>query len=300
MKNIFKTLAAVLIGAIMACLISSCGKQEKLAGKIGVATTILPQAEFVRNLGGDKVEVTVMVPPGASPHTYEPTPAQMKELARAKLYVMTGSGVEFELVWMDKIIQNNKNLVVVDCSKGISIIETKEHNHEDIKGTEKEPHHGKDPHIWLSPKNAKIMVENIYAGLIKIDPVNKNFYNQNKIKYLQQLDSLDKKIKDGLKDIQNRNFMVFHPAWGYFAKDYNLKQIPVEIEGKEPSAKDISNLIDLARKNNIKVVFVSPQFNPKSAAVIAQGIGGKVVFIDPLAENYIQNMLLILDKFSNL
>jgi len=299
-KNIFTTLAAILIVSIMACFISSCGKQEKPAGKIGVATTILPQAEFVRNLGGNKVEVTVMVPPGANLHIYEPTPAQMKELARAKLYVMTGSGVEFELAWMDKIIQSNKNLVVVDCSKGIQLIEMKEHNHEDIKGTEKEPYHGKDPHIWLSPKNAKIMVENIYVGLVKVDPVNKDFYNQNKIKYLQQLDKLNKKIKDGLKDIQNRNFMVFHPAWGYFAKDYNLKQLPVEIEGKEPSAKDISYLIDIARKNNIKVVFVSPQFNPKSAAVIAQGIGGKIVFIDPLAENYIQNMLLILDKFSNL
>ena len=245
--------------------------------KIKVVVSILPLSEFVEKVGGNKVEVSVMVPPGASPHTYEVTPKQMEKLSKAKLFVKVGSLIEFELSWINKIIATNKDMLVVDSSQGIQLM-------------------GKDPHIWLSPKNAKIQVYNICEGLIKIDPTNKEYYIQNRDAYLAKLDKLDKDIKDSLSKVKNRKFMVFHPAWGYFARDYNLKQIAIEKGGKELNAKDIVTLIKQAKANNIKIIFVSPQFNAKSARIIAKEIGGRVVFIDPLAKDYIKNMYKVLDE----
>ena len=254
---------------------------EEEAGKkeIGVVVSILPQAEFVEKVGGDRVKVTVMIPPGASPHTYEPKPSQLKEVSMSSIYAKVGSGIEFELVWMDKIIDVNKEIMVIDCSKGVDIIEG-------------------DPHIWLSPKNVKIMVENIYEGLVKIDPKNKKYYRDNKEKYLQELVKLDSKISNILSGKENRKVMVYHPSWAYFARDYNLKQIPIEKEGKEPTTEGIKNLVKQARDNNINVIFASPEFNTESAEVIAKEIGGAVVLINPLERNYLENMAKVAEAFA--
>ena len=211
------------------------------------------------------------------------------------MYAKVGSGVEFELTWMNKIIEQNKEMLVVDCSKGIQMREMEEHHHEE-SGYEGEHYGGKDPHIWLSPGNARIMVENICNGLIEVDLRNEAYYTQNRDKYIARLDTLDSDIRVGLSEVTNRRFIVFHPAWGYFAKDYDLEQIPIEVGGKEPSAKDIANLVQKAKEQNIKIVFASPQFNPRSAGIIAKEIGGRVVFIDSLAKDYINNMRLVLDE----
>jgi len=285
-------ISLVLLG--LAFLSSSCQGMGQPNDKIGVVVTILPQADFVENMGGDKVDVTVMVPPGADPHTYEPTPSQLMKVSKAKMYAKVGSGVEFELAWMDKIIEQNKAMLVVDCSKGIQMMEMEEHHGDE---GDAEHHQGEDPHIWLSPKNAKLMVENICSGLVRVDPQNEAYYTRNRDEYLAKLDTLDKDIQEGLSSLRNRCFIVFHPAWGYFARDYGLEQIPIEIGGKEPSAKDIANLVQEAKEQDIKIVFASPEFNPKSAEVIAKEIGGVVVFIDPLAKDYIKNMRLILNEF---
>jgi zinc transport system substrate-binding protein len=233
------------------------------------------------------------VPPGADPHTYELTPSQMMKVSKAKMYAKVGSGVEFELAWMDKIIEQNKAMLVTDCSKGIQMREMEEYYHDEDTG---EHHRGEDPHIWLSPQNAKLMVGNICSGLVQVDPQNEAYYTRNRDEYLMKLDALDKDIQAGLSKVINRRFMVFHPAWGYFARDYNLEQIPIAIGGKEPSAKDIANLIQKAKELGIKIIFAEPQFNPRSAETIAKEIGGRVVFIDPLAEDYISNMRLVLDE----
>jgi zinc transport system substrate-binding protein len=245
--------------------------EEKPAEKIGVVVSILPLADFVENIGGGRVEVTVMVPPGANPHLYEPTPSQMAALAKAKLYAKVGSGIEFELSWMDKFLAINPKMAVVDCSQGIEIKE-------------------KDPHIWMSPQNAKIMVRNICDGLVRIDPDNKAYYEKNRDAYLQELTKLDRDIRNSLSRMTNRVFMVYHPAFGYFAREYNLTMLPIEAEGKEPTAARMAWLIEQAKEYNIKVIFASPQFNPRSAEVIAEAIGGRVVFIDSLAKDYIGNM----------
>ena len=270
---------------VLAASAISCGQAKQSSDKIGVAVTILPQAEFAESIGGDRINVTVMVPPGADPHTTELTPSKMTEVAEDKMYAKVGSGIEFELSYMDKIEAVNKNMLVVDCSKGIELVTSVDPN---------EP--GMDPHIWVSPLNAKIMVQNICDGLVQVDPANKDYYEQNRDAYLQKLDALDQEIRSSLANIKNRAFIVLHPAWGYFARDYDLEQIPIEIGGKEPSAQDITRIIDEAKQRNIKIIFASPQFNPQMAEVIANEIGGKVVLIDDLARNYIENLHKVLDE----
>ncbi len=268
--------------------------------KIGVVVTILPLADFVENIGKDKVDVSVVIPPGGNPHTYEPTPSQLKQVSQAQMYVKVGSGVEFELAWMDKLASLNKNMLICDSSEGIRLIEMTERHHKKNKEHHNEDgyHHGKDPHIWLSPVNAKVIVANIKNALIEIDPGNKEFYTHNAQEFILRLDNLNKEFGDNLSALKNRTFIVFHPAWGYFASDYGLKQIPIEVEGKEPTVKELIKLIKKAKKCNIRVVFASPQFSKKSAEVIAKEINGKVVFMDPLAKNYIENLHKVVDAFT--
>jgi len=260
--------------------------QEKLI----VMVSILPQADFVEQVGGDKVEVIVMISPGASPATYEPTASQLKAVNSAKMYAKVGSGLPFEEVWLDKIGSANPDMLLVDTSEGITLIAMEEHHHdEEIFGHDGDKR-GMDTHIWLSPENAKILVQNICDGLVLIDPANKTYYEQNKEHYIHDLEALHLDINESLSGFENRTFMVFHPSWGYFARDYNLTMIAVETEGKEPSASDLEHLIKTAKENNIKVIFVQPQFSTKSAEVIAKEIGGNVVPVDPLAKDYITNL----------
>ncbi len=267
---------SVLI-AVLAILVISLAPKAETTDKIEVVVSILPQAEFVESVGGDKVTVTVMVPPGQDPHTYAPIFSQLAAVKQANLYAEVGSGIDFELSDMDSIAEANRNMLIVDCSKGIQLIEN-------------------DPHIWLSPRNAKIMVENICDGLIQVDPQDRDYYIQNENEYLAKLDKLDTDINSGLAGVTNRWFIVDHPAWAYFARDYNLTQLAIEIEGKTPSPKDLANLIQEAKEHNIKVVFASPEFDVKTAQAIADAIGGSVAFIDPLARDYINNMHEVLDE----
>jgi zinc transport system substrate-binding protein len=271
-------IAVVVVLAItLAVVVISRTPRTEAVDKVGVVVTILPQAEFVESVGGEKVSVTVMVPPGQSPHTYAPTINQLADLKQGAIYAKVGSGVEFELTHMDSIGEANNSMLVVDCSEGIELIEN-------------------DPHIWLSPRNAKIMVESICDGLIQVDPQNSEYYIQNKNEYLTKLDELDADISSNLADITNRHFMVFHPAWGYFATAYNLTQLAIEMEGKTPSPQDVANLIQEAIAHNITVVFASPQFDVNSAQTIAEAIGGRVAFINPLARDYINNMHQVLGE----
>jgi zinc transport system substrate-binding protein len=268
---------SVLIGLLAILAVSRASEGETTGGKIGVVVTILPQAGFVESVGGEKVTVIVMVPPGQDPHTYAPTLNQLLAVKQAKLYAEVGSGVEFELSHMDSIAEANRSMLVVDCSEGVELIEN-------------------DPHIWLSPRDAKIMVENICDGLIQVDPQNRDYYIQNENEYLAKLDELDADINSSLAGITNRWFIVFHPAWTYFARDYNLTQVAIEIEGKTPSPKDVADVVQEAEEHNIKIVFASPEFDVKSAQTIAEAIGGRVALIDPLAPDYINNMYQVLSE----
>ncbi len=276
-----------------------------------IVASILPIVEFASKVGGGKIDVFEMIPPGASPHTYEPTPGQLEKVSKARMYLAVGSGIEFEIVWLDKIIAINDNMILVDCSEGIELIEIPQ-NQETKSGddngkaggqvvyNEIEDDHersGKDPHIWLSPKNAALMVENIYLGLSAMDPDNEDYFYDNKVDFLDELEMLDRKIIEILLEKTQRKILVFHPGWAYFARDYGLEQIVVEEDGKEPSPRGMASLIDQAKESGIKVVFASPEFSQKSAEVIAGEIGGKVVLISPLARDYVKNLINIAEAF---
>ncbi len=284
-----------------------------------VAVTILPQAGFVEAVGGDRVEVVVMVPPGASPHTYEVTPDQMVLLSRASMYAKVGSGVEFELAWLDRLLAANRDMLVVDCSHGIELLDTAhdgdhdheeehhahEHNdhhddhhqssghhddHEHHAHDHDHHHNGADPHIWLSVNNARVMVSHICEGLVQVDPDYADYYRANCAAYIDELTQLDEELSSSLQGLANRTFIVYHPAFGYFARDYDLVQIAVERGGNEPDADYMIRLIDEARDKGIRVIFAAPQFSSRSAEVIAAEIGGQVVHLDPLAKDYIPNL----------
>ena len=271
-------LALVLAMALTASAIS-CGPEKGETGKIGVVVTLVPVGDFVENVGGDKVDVTVMVPPGASPHTYEPIPSQMVAVSQAGVYVKVGSGVEFELEWMGEVIEANPDMLVVDSSVDVELM-------------------GSDPHIWNSPVNAKIMVENICNGLAKVDPDNASFYAKNRDDYLKELGILDGYIHCKLDGFTNRNFMIYHPSFGYFASEYDLTQLAVEHGGKEPTPQVIQDCIDKARQYDLDYMFVAPQFATDDCETIAGEIGGQTAPMDPLAENYIANMGRIADALA--
>ncbi len=263
--------------------------------RLKIVTSIAPLAYFIDNVGGDRVDITTLIPPGGNPHTYEPTPRQMSILSKADLYVKAGSGIEFELMWMGKMEALNKGMDVCDASKGITLIDTDydegpEHATEEVH-EHGDHHHGiKDPHIWLSPVNAIIITENIRNSLAEKDAAGSHYYFQNASSLIKELKALTEKINITLNNISKRQFFIFHPAWAYFARDFDLDQIPVEFSGKEPTPERLGKLVKRAQKENINVIFSSPQFSTKSASVIAREIKGKVVFIDPMSEDYINNL----------
>ncbi|PKL73798.1 MAG: zinc ABC transporter substrate-binding protein [Methanobacteriales archaeon HGW-Methanobacteriales-2] len=278
----------ILIILTVAYLYTSPGNNTgSRDGKIGVVVTVGPQEEFVKRVGGDLVNVTVMVPPGADPHTYEPLPNQMKQVQEAQIYFQVGSDVEFELSWMDKLTSINPQMKLVNTSTGIQLIPNTAESEE-----------GSDPHVWVSPRNAKVMVENIYQNLTLADPENKDYYTKNRDEYLNELDELDKNITQRLSGKNNTKIMVYHPAWAYFCKDYNLQQISIQQDGKEPTPQALASLVDTARRENIKVIFVSPEFSTSNAKVIANEIEGKVVVVDPLSKDYLKNMQKVAEAFA--
>lgn len=294
-----------------------------------VTVSIVPQKYFVQKIAKDKIDVNVMVRPGFSPATYEPKTSQMKELANSEIYFSIG--VPFENSWLERFENSNKNMLIVDTSNGINKLEMAEHSHakeehddhheekhheekhhdhehhekkhddHEHDAIEKEEHHKEakddhdnhnlDPHIWLDPILVKAQAKNILNGLIKIDKENKSFYEKNYNSFINELDTLHKDLVIILNEVKNKEFMVFHPSWGYFAKRYSLEQKAVEKEGKDPKPKELRTLISEAKEHNIKIVFVAPQFSQKSAKIIASSIGGRVSIIDPLKEEWKENLI---------
>jgi zinc transport system substrate-binding protein len=296
--------ACAMAGIVILLLAAGCTSQPGGATDKGngtapltVAVTILPQKQFVERIAGEHARVIVLVPPGASPHTHEPTPRQLEDISSASMYFKVGSGIEFERAWMDKLAGINSGMTIVDSSAGVPLI-TGYHDDEDAgAGQDAEEESGVDPHIWLSPKNARIMVENTYQGLARADPSHQAEYRASTDVYIRELDALDAEITREISRKRIQTIMVYHPAWSYFARDYGLVQIPIETDGKDPSPKGIENLIQQAKADNITVIFASPEYSTKSADVIAEEIGGSVALVDPLEEDYLGNIRNTLAAF---
>lgn len=271
------------------------------ADKLNIFVSVLPQKYIAERIGGDAVAVNVMVQPGDSPETYEPNPRQISKLSGADLYVRVG--VVFENSWMDRIRAVNPAMPVLDARDGLELLELADHHHDhDDHAAEahdkthsdstakQDEHAAQDPHIWTSPRIAKAMATQLTAQLNKMRPEQHEQFEANLASLVTELDQLDKELTELFKTTEQRKFMVFHPSWGYFADAYGLTQIPIEADGKEPGAKALLALISQARKDGVKTIFIQPQFDQRMADQVAKAIGGNVVSIDPLAEDYIANL----------
>jgi len=275
--------AILLAGALAVCLLASTAgctdSRVEETDTVKIIATILPLADFVQQVGGERVDVTVMVPPGASPHVHEPTPGQMIDVSKADVYVKVGSGVEFEIAWLDKLVEQNRDMRIIDCSEGIAVVDG-------------------DPHIWNSPANASKMVENICAGLVSVDSPAADHYRRNLEDYNEQLAELDRYMRERFDGATERNFMMYHPSFGYLANQYDLTQIAVEHEGKSPTPQVLRDCIDIAQIHNLDYIFVGSQTSPFEAESIAEAINAETALMDPLPADYVANMRSVADAIA--
>lgn len=251
-----------------------------MADPLNVAVSILPQKYFVKTIGGDHVRVQVMVRPGFDPATYDPTPRQLVELSRDRLYFAIGA--PFEHSWLPRFHAANPAMRIVQTQRGI----------ERLNPETGEPGPHPNPHIWLSPPLVRVQAANILRALIVADPAHAAAYRRGYARLIRIVDQVDRRIAKQLldSDLGSRHFLIFHPALYYFARSYDLHEIPIQQEGKEPSPGELAKLFQYAKKHAIKVVFVEPQFSQKDARAIAQGIGASVVVFNPLPENWPKGM----------
>jgi zinc transport system substrate-binding protein len=334
------------------------GAEEVREGPLRVFVSIPPQRYFVKRVGGDLVDVSVLVPPGQSPHTYELTPKQMVRLSEAHVFFRIG--IPFEERVVDKVGATLKALNIVDTRKGVEMRALSErHDHGDeydeahqtanrARPGDEGGHHQKwdhrhapaeeqpaseapahqeehrhlqkvehghglgvahenpghdvhgpgelDPHVWLSPRVVKVQARTICDELCRLDPANKAAYEENCRLFQEELDRIDGRIAEALAPLKRREFFVFHPAFGYFADAYGLRQVAVQAGGKDPNVKQLGALIERAKREGVKLLFVQPQFSKSSAEAVAEQIGGAVVPMDPLAEDYLENLLDMASK----
>jgi zinc transport system substrate-binding protein len=257
-----------------------------------VAVSILPQAYLVERIGGDLVSVDVLVGPGQSPATYEPTPKQMADLGRADLLIT--SGVPFERSLLNKIADAVPGLTIIDGTAGIELHPMPDHHNHDDGG---EHDHGRlDPHFWLDPQLVTVHSGTICAELARRLPDHAEQLQANLAGLVTELQAADTRISTRLGPFKGRPMLVFHPAYGYFARRYGLHQIAVEAGGKEPSARQLARLIEQVRDAGARVIFAQPQYSTRSAEVVAEAINGEVVPLDPLAPDYLANLELMAER----
>jgi len=269
-------------------LLLACGRPAgALAGQrqLSVFVSILPEEYFVKRIGGDRVRVEALVRPGQSPETYEPTPQQMARLARTRIYFRIG--VPFENGLIPKLIRSMPHLTIIDLRAGLDLLELEGAQSGEL-----------DPHTWLDPLLVKKQARLIMETLVRFDPEGTKQYRSNYRQFAHDLETLNSRLLTILRPLAGRTVYVFHPAYGYFCRAYNLIQRAVIEQGKRPGGKRLARLIEQARRDRVKVIFVQPQFSSRAAKTIAQAIGGTVIALDPLARDYIANMKTMAEKLA--
>ncbi len=252
--------------------------------KINIVVSIPPQQAYVEEIGKDLVNITLLAPIGTNPNFYEPKRSQMTAVEQAHVYFTIGGN--FEKAWLPKMINQNKNMEIIDSSSGIEKTTMKSKNISDNQSPKK------DVHVWTTPKNIAIIGKNIYETLVRYDIKNKDQYTKNYEEFLEKVRKTDEEIKTIFKDLKkDTKFMVYHPAWGYFAKEYHLEQLPIEIEGKEVKPKELQKMVEKAKSNNVKAILTQPEFSTKGAQVIANELGIKVVEISPINPYWSENLI---------
>lgn len=278
----------------LAVLMYSCNSnQNKKTSqeKPVVIVSIIPQKTFVQKIAGDDFEVLVLVPHGASPESYSLLPSQLKDISQAKAWFRIGY-VGFELSWKDKVEELNKNMQVVDLSKGLDLIQEEEVHHGDHVHVG-----GIDPHTWMSPKLVKQMAKKMTDVLSEISPEKATEYKANYMKFVKEIDELDIELRNAFKDYKGRTFITFHPSLSYFARDYGLTQLALESGGKEPTPQHMAGVVELARNENIGVIYIQSEFDRDHARVFAEEIRGKVIEVRPLSPEWEENLREIANLF---
>jgi zinc transport system substrate-binding protein len=276
-------------------LITACQPKQKATDNT-ITVSILPQKYFVEQIAGDLLKVNVLVPPGSSYHNYTVLPSQMKDLSISKVWLQIGL-LTFEEMMIDKLAGINKDLLVANCSEGIDAIagvacEEEGHDHDHAH------HEAFDPHVWMAPAEAKILAKNTFLALKKSFPEHSAVFESNYDRFVTKVDSISEQITQKLAPLTNRHILIFHPALGYYARQFNMVQVSLESEGKEPSPKHMKNIVDQARAENIRVIFIQKEFDTENALQLSREIGGDVVTIDPLDYNWEQQILDITEKIA--
>jgi zinc transport system substrate-binding protein len=286
MINLIKSAIILLIFCFGTGVYSS---GQNRAEKPKIYVSVPPLAFFVEQIGGNNFEVVTVIGPGQSPATFETTPRQLTQFSKSKIFFT--AGVPFEKHLNEKLKSSFENLNIFDTQKGIKLQYLEHHHHHGSESLNiHEEENSIDPHTWMDPSLAKMMAQNIFDGLIKIYPADSSQFRKNLNLLLDDLTDLDLYIKQELKPFEGSRFYTFHPAFGYFARAYNLVQKAIEMDGKEPSARQLADLIRKAREDDVRVIFTQPQFSDKSARAIAESIDAHVIPIDPLSNDYLNNL----------
>lgn len=260
-----------------------------------VTVTIQPQKYFAEKIAGDKFDINCIVPNGSSPESYDPSPSHLVYVGKSKAYFKIGY-IGFEMAWLDKLMQNNPSMKLFDNSKGVHLLSS-----EHVCTDERVHLHNDniDPHIWSSPKQAAIIAKNMYEAFVELDPKHKEYFTENYNELLSRINEVDSIMTAKLSTVQGKSFAIYHPSLSYLANDYGLKQISIELNGKEPSPFHLKSILDIARKDSVKILFIQKEFDIKNAQLFASEAGCKVVEINPLNYNWDQEFIKITDALSN-
>jgi len=269
----------------------SCQPKTAESTKKQITVSIIPQKYLAHFIAGDKFDVQAMLPTGSNHETYEPAPRDMEKISTSKLYLALGA-LDFELTWLDRLKASNPTMKVINTGEGIQMLSG--HIHATEKGQESQ-NHGIDPHTWLSPACMKIQASNICKALSAIDTANSTYYKSNLSKFEHLADSVSSIIREKLTASTGKSILIFHPVLAYFCRDYNLVQISIEQDGKEPSPALMTEIVKEAKAKGIKAIFISKEFDTRNAEAIAKEINGKIVVFDPMAENWAENMIHLAD-----
>lgn len=243
-----------------------------------ITVTIEPLRYFAERIAGDRFDVETMVPQGGNPETYEPSARQMMNLSHSVLYVKVGS-IGFERTWMKKLEQNAPHAIIVDSSDGISMMKTE-------NGIP-------DPHTWMSTANSLIIAENIYRALVKIDKKDSIYFKKNLENLIDSINHVDSEIRHLVRNAKTRSFLIYHPILSYYARDFGLTQIPLEEESREPSARQMHNIISRAKNERVKVFFVQKEFANRNINAVTESTGADTAEIDPLGYDWQNEMIKV-------
>ncbi len=270
---------AALAALVLGLLAGAGARQEAKTPVLHVAVSVPPHAWLVEAIGGDRVAVEVLIPPGASPETYEPSPRQMIALADADLYVAVGHpAFGFERRHLETVRRTHPDLPVVAIADVLDL---------GVEGGIRRV----DPHLWLSPSATRVAASTIAATLTRLDPQGAESYGRGLAATLTEIDRVDQEVSRSFAGLAGSRFLVYHPAWSWLAADYGLQQIAIERGGQEPSPRALREILEQARRSGLHVVFVQPGFSDRAARVVAREIDGRVQRIDPLARDWAQNLV---------